>query len=174
VKASTLQPLVLRFAAAAVVMTCVIAAAPRADGRAPAAPPVPARPSTGTASVSSIHGAAWHLDNTPIPGARLNLRNLTSGKVESTTVADATGQFTFPRIEGGSYLVELVGENGKILTVGHAFVIAPGETIATFVRLGIKVPWYSGFFSSAASAVASTAAAQGITALAPVQLSKSR
>ena len=93
-----------------------------------------------------------------------------SGKVEATAVADQAGQFTFPRIEGGTYVVELVGENGKILTVGHAFVIAPGETVATFVRLGTKVPWFNGFFSNAASAVASTAASQGITAIAPVQL----
>lgn len=56
------------------------------------------------------------------------------------------------------------------MTVGHAFVIAPGETVATFVRLGTKVPWFHGFFSNAASAVASTAASQGITAIAPVQL----
>ena len=48
--------------------------------------------------------------------------------------------------------------------------IAPGETVATFVRLGTKVPWFPGFFGNAASAVASTAASQGITAIAPVQL----
>ena len=52
----------------------------------------------------------------------------------------------------------------------HAFVIASGETVATFVRLGTKVPWFNGFFQNAASAVASTAASQGITAIAPVQL----
>jgi len=114
--------------------------------------------------------AAWKMDNTPIPGARVQLRNVISGKVEATTVADQAGQFTFSRIEGGTYVVELLGEHGKILTVGHAFVIAPGETVATFVRLGTKVPWFTDFFSNAASAVASTAASQGITALAPVQL----
>jgi hypothetical protein len=54
--------------------------------------------------------------------------------------------------------------------VGHAFVIAPGETVATFVRLGTKVPWFTGFFNNAASAVASTAAGLGVTAIAPVQL----
>jgi hypothetical protein len=46
--------------------------------------------------------------------------------------------------------------------------------VATVVRLGTNVPWYSGFFSNAASIVASSAASQGITAMAPVQLPQSR
>jgi hypothetical protein len=103
----------------------------------------------------------------------VQLRNIVSGKVEAAAVADHLGQFTFSRIEGGTYAVELIGPNGRVVTVGHAFVIAPGETVATFVRMGTKVPWVSGFFSNAASAVASSAASQGITAIAPVQLPKS-
>src|SRR5258708_17038652 len=117
--------------------------------------------------MTSVLGAAWKVDNSPIPGARVQLRNLVSGKVEARAVADLSGQFTFSRIEGGTYVVELLGENGKIVTVGHAFVIAPGETVATFVRLGTKVPWFNGFFGNAASAVCATAARQGITAIAP-------
>jgi hypothetical protein len=119
-------------------------------------------------------GAAWRVDNSPIAAARVQLRNLVNGRVEATAVANEAGQFTFTRIEGGTYVVELLGENGKVVSVGHAFVIAPGETVATFVRLGTKVPWFSGFFGNAASAVASSAASQGITALAPVQLTESR
>lgn len=145
-----------------------------ADGSLPAGSPARVGAAAGTGTLTSVVGAAWKVDNTPIPLARLQLRNLVSGKVEAATVADEAGKFTFARIEGGSYVVELVADNGRILTVGHAFVIAPGETVATFVRLGTKVPWYSGFFSNAASAVASTAASQGITAIAPVQLPKTR
>jgi hypothetical protein len=139
-----------------------------------AAAPPPARPSrvgatTAANGGTSVLGVAWKVDNTPLAGASVRLRNLTTGKVEAKAVADATGQFTFAPIEGGTYVVELLGTNGKVVTVGHAFVIGQGETVATFVRLGTKVPWFTGFFQNAASAVASTAAAQGITAIAPVQ-----
>jgi len=93
------------------------------------------------------------------------------------------GQFSFAHIEGGTYVVELLGENGKVVTVGQAFVIGQGETVATFVRLGTKVPWFTGFFQNAAtaavstgavfenasSAVMSAAGALGITPLAAVQ-----
>jgi hypothetical protein len=159
-----------RIGAVAIVLVCAMAAPPRADGRPPARTPARVGATAGTGGMTSVIGAAWKMDNSPIPGAQVQLRNLVSGKVEARSVADEAGQFTFARLEGGTYAVELLGENGKIVTVGHAFVIAPGETVATFVRLGTKVPWFNGFFNNVASAVASTAASQGITALAPVQL----
>lgn len=162
-----------RFAAVALVLVCAIAAPPRADGVPPAPTPARVGAEPGAGGFTSVLGAAWKMDNTPIPGARVQLRNVVSGKVEATAVANQSGQFTLTNIEGGTYVVELIGENGKIATVGHAFVIAPGETVATFVRLGTKVPWFTGFFGNAASAAASSAASQGITAIAPVQLAVS-
>lgn len=159
-----------RLGTVAVVVVCAMAAAPRADGPPPARTPARVGAVTVAGGTTSVLGVAWTVDNTPIPDARVQLRNLVSGKVEAKAVADDAGQFIFSPIEGGTYVVELLGDNDKILTVGHAFVIAPSETVATFVRLGTKVPWFHGFFSNAASAVASTAASQGITAIAPVQL----
>lgn len=153
-----------------VVLVCGLAAPPAASALPPVRSPSRVGATTTANGSTSVVGVAWKVDNTPIPSARLRLRNLVSGKVEANTVSDLTGQFAFAGIEGGTYAVELLGENGKVMTVGHAFVIAPGETVATFIRLGTKVPWFSGFFQNAASAVASTAASQGITAIAPVQM----
>jgi SdrD B-like protein len=115
-----------------------------------------------------VLGAAWNVDNSPLSGARLRLRNAASAHIDATTIADHSGQFTFTNLEGGTYVIELVDESGRVLTVGHPFIIAPGETVATFVRLSARVPWYSGFFKDAAAAAVSTAAGQGITALAPI------
>lgn len=122
----------------------------------------PVRPST------AILGNAWTANNSPIPGARIRLRNVASGRIAAVTLANEAGQFSFPNIESGSYAVELVNESASVLALGHVFSIAPGETVATFVRLGTKVPWFTGFFGNAAGAVASSAASQGITALAPL------
>jgi hypothetical protein len=116
---------------------------------------------------TSIVGVAWNADNTPIPAARVRLRNVVTGKIASAEVTDAAGQFTFVGIETGAYLIELVTEAGKIVAVGHTFSVAPGETVATFVRLSTKVPWFTGFFGNAASAIAATAASAGVTAIAP-------
>ena len=122
--------------------------------------------STGRAT--AILGQVWTSESRPIPGARVRLRNLGSGKIEAATLANEAGQFTFANIEGGSYLVELINDTASVLAVGQVFSIAPGETVATFVRLGTRVPWFTGFFGNAAAAVASSAASQGITALAPI------
>ena len=116
---------------------------------------------------TSIVGVAWNADNTPLPWARVRLRNVVTGKIASAAVADAAGQFTFAGVETGAYLIELVTESGKIAAVSHTFSVAPGETVATFVRASTKVPWFSGFFGNAASAIAATAASAGVTAIAP-------
>jgi hypothetical protein len=124
--------------------------------------------SSGGARATSIRGAAWNVDNTPIKDANLRLRNVVTGKIEAVTKANEAGEFAFENVNGGSYAVELVTASGKIQTVGHVFTIAPGETVATFVRVGAKVPWGKAFFDNTASAVSSAAASEGITAIAPV------
>jgi hypothetical protein len=116
---------------------------------------------------TAIVGTAWESDNTPIPQARLRLRSVVTGRIQATTMANELGEFTFHSVEPGSYVIELVNDAGRVLTVGHKFAVGPGETVATFVRLGTKVPWFTGFFGNAAAAVAATAAATGVTALAP-------
>jgi hypothetical protein len=119
----------------------------------------------GNSSGARIVGAAWTADNQPVPNANLRLRNVISGKIEATTVANAAGRFTFDGVEGGSYVTELVSDSGRILALGHTFSVAPGETIATFVRLGAKAPWFAGFFSNAAASSVSAASSLGVTAL---------
>jgi hypothetical protein len=165
------DPLMHRLARLSVVAVC-LATAPVAGPRLSAASPglAPARPETipHTAHSPSILGSAWNADNSPIPAAKLRLRNAITGRIEATTIADGNGRFTFSNVEGGTYLVELVNDHGKVLTVGHAFMVAPGETVATFVRLGARVPWFAGFFENAAAAATSSAASLGVTALAPV------
>jgi carboxypeptidase family protein len=116
---------------------------------------------------TSIVGVAWNADNTPVPAARVRLRDVVTGKISSVAVSDEAGRFTFVDVEPGSYLIELVADGAKIVALGHTFTVARGETVATFVRIGTRVPWYTGFFGNAASAIASTAASAGVTAIAP-------
>ena len=162
---------VARFGAVAVVLVCALAAPPKAHSQSPAKT-AGKRASVVSKSATSIRGVALDADSSPIPGARVQLRNLVTGKVHGTAVANEAGQFAFNPTEGGRYVVELLGASGKVTTAGQAFVIAPGDSLTTFVRMGTKGPWFTGIFanfSNAAAAVSSTAASQGITAIAPVQ-----
>lgn len=143
---------------------------------APHATPGTARPvgptslaagSFGT-RVTAILGAAWTADNQPIKQANLRLRNVVTGKVQAVAIANDAGQFAFENVPGGSYVVELLNESGRVEVVGDVFTIANGETVATFVRTGTRVPWFTGFFNNTIAAVSSAAASQGVTAIAPL------
>jgi hypothetical protein len=116
---------------------------------------------------TSIQGVAWHADNSPVKFAKIRLRNIVTGRIQAGVVANEDGRFVFADMPPGGYLVELVNDDGQVLAVGHTFTIGEGETVATFVRLPAKTPWFQGFFSNAAAIVATAAAATGITAIAP-------
>jgi hypothetical protein len=140
----------------------------RAPGAAHPIGPSPvadASPGTGPAV---IVGTAWTADNLPIKEANLRLRNVVTGKVQATTTANDSGRFVFEGVPGGSYVVELLNAKGRVEVVGHVITIGPGETIATFVRARTHVPWFTGFFNNTVAAVASAAASQGVTAIAPL------
>jgi hypothetical protein len=157
-----------RFGALAVCVAAASAAEPRVLAASAGSPAARLSRAQSPPRVTSIVGAAWNADNSPIREARLRLRNAVTGQVDATIIGDTDGQFTFSDVEGGTYVVELVNDRGKVLALGQAFVVAPGETVATFVRLGGRVPWFTGFFQSAAAAATLSAASFGVTALAPV------
>ena len=178
-----MQSSLWRALAAVPLVVCLGAVAGAADPPDRPDTKAPARTAPGTARpvgptslaagsfgtrATAILGVAWTADNTPIKQANLRLRNVVTGKVQATTVANDTGQFAFENVPGGSYVVELLNDGGHVEVVGHVFTIATGETVATFVRTGTKVPWFTGFFNNSVASVASAAASEGITALAPV------
>src|SRR5688572_30777495 len=113
----------------------------------------------------TVTGTAWHSDNTPVSHAWLRLRDVATGRIVIRTQADAAGRFTFRPVPSGTYLVELVDESDRILGAGQMVAVEPGETVATFIRLGPQIPWYSGFFGNVAAAAVASAAALGLTAV---------
>src|SRR5215471_16808792 len=117
-----------------------------ADDRAP-------KPASGS-KTTTIVGTAWNADYTPIKGAHLRLRNVVTGKIVSVTKANAAGEFTFDNVEPGSYVIELVSDSDRVEAIGNVFTIGPGETVATFVRLGSTVRGVAGLFSNTAANVA--------------------
>jgi hypothetical protein len=127
-------------------------------------PGAPARPAA-VARSTSVHGVVWNADNTPFPNSKVRLRNLQTGRADATAAANEEGRFTFENLESGSYVIELVGDDGRVIALGQSFRIEPGETVATFVRLGVRQPRFAGLFSNAAAAVISAASSAGVTAI---------
>lgn len=136
---------------------------------AQAGSPLVAR-ATGVASstaTSQVSGVAFHADESPIPRAKVQLRNLISGGIAGGAVANDAGQFVFLGMAPGIYIVELTSRSGKVLAVSDAFAVARAESATTFVREKGQPGSLENFFANAAIAVSSAAAATGITAILP-------
>ncbi len=118
----------------------------------------------GPIETGVVRGVVWNGDHSPIGNAKVRLRNIETGRVVSATETSADGQFLVAKIAKGSYLAELVSDNGKVLAVGSAFRMGPGETVSTIIRLPTR-RWYSGMFSNAAAAVIAAASSVGLTAV---------
>lgn len=118
-----------------------------------------------TSRAATVVGTVVNGDDKPVPAARLRLRVVTSGRIVMTTHGNQQGEFRFGGVPRGSYLVEFIDDAGNIAGVSQTFSVDAGETLSTIVRLTTRRPWYSGFFSNAAVAAVSSAAALGVTAV---------
>jgi len=116
---------------------------------------------------TSVMGFAWSADNEPLPNVEVQLRSLLNGTVEARSRTTDAGEFLFTDLEGGTYVVELVNDSGNVVALGAPFTVAPGETIATFVRLALPAPWFATVMSNTAAAAVSAAAGIGVAAVEP-------
>ncbi len=135
---------------------------------------------------TSVVGAVWSANDQPVVQVRVRLRMVISGSVAAEAVTNDAGEFAFERLMSDTYMVEVASEGGDLLAVGQPITVAPGETVATFVRLPPPPAWYltaaallggssSGgnaatrgvaiFLPDTAVTVISTAATAGVTGL---------
>jgi len=114
--------------------------------------------------VTSVMGYLWAGEGTPVSNATVQLRDIVTGQIEQVSTTLQNGAFAFNSVEGGTYAIEYVTQTGgRVIAVGQAFSVAPGETVATFVRLGSKlIAIVPDLASNVAQAAVSTAASAGI------------
>jgi hypothetical protein len=138
--------------------------------------------SSGASRASAVTGYLWTANNSPIQNATVQLRNTVTGNVDMYTKTNAVGEFLFTDMKGGSYVIEYVGSASEtvatgaatqaasnasgIMAVGSPFSVAPGETVATFVRSINNVPMFlPDLASNVAQSAVQTAAQAGVTAV---------
>jgi hypothetical protein len=96
--------------------------------------PTPARVLALGGTLNGIIGVARTAENAPISGARLVLRNLTTGLVEARATADGSGEFVFLDLFPSGYVVELLGSRGDVVGTSASLTIDIGDLIETTVR----------------------------------------
>ena len=127
--------------------------------------------SVASTRVTAVMGYLWAGEGTPVQNATVQLRNIVTGQIEQVSSTLQNGAFAFNNVASGTYAIEYVTESaGRVLAVGQAFSVAPGETVATFVRLGGKLALLvPDLASNAAQAVvtqATQAVASGVVSVA--------
>lgn len=145
-------------------------ASPAAQGRIPAI----RRPPPGVTAAlrkpppgARVVGSVWSSADKGIGEATVRLRNVKTGSIDAIIRADSAGQFSFQGVNAGNYVIEIVNANGSVAALGQVFSVAPGETVAAFVRLGPRIPFLNAFVGNAAASSVSSAASMGVTAITP-------
>jgi hypothetical protein len=87
------------------------------------------------ARVNGIIGLAKTTLNTPVPFARLVLRDPVTGRVEARAVADDRGNFTFVDVTPSGYVVELIGPRDAVFATSDVVTVGVGELREAIVRL---------------------------------------
>jgi hypothetical protein len=121
-------------------------------------------PAVSAITTGTILGTAWRGDTTPLPQARMRLRDVHTGRGIARTNTDTDGRFRFDGVDPGAYVVELLASDDKVLAVGDLFSVTAASQSITLVRLSAKAPWFGGFWGNAAAAVIAAASTLGVTA----------
>jgi len=117
--------------------------------------------------VASIQGNALTSTNTPLADSIVRLRDARSGRITASMHTDRAGLFSFDRVEPGSYIVELVGSDQRVLAASQILNVNAGDAVSAVIKLPFKLQPYAGVLGhTAASAllVTATAAATGVLA----------
>ena len=111
---------------------------------------------------TAVVGAVWSADDEPISEIGVRLRNAVSGVVGVATMSNHDGEFFFDGLEPGTYVVE-VTDGSSLVAVGESLSVAPGETVATFVKMPAPIAWYAtDTLTSVGTSVVTSAAAAGV------------
>ena len=137
-------------------------------------PGAAAAPVIGSSPVQVV-GFVWREDDTPVEHPALRIRSRLRGQVAARTTGSVLGEFRFDELDGGSYLIELLDTEDRILAVGQPLTVLPGDTVGTFIRLsdprgsfddrGFAVIDHGERFGGSAPAVVQTADDAGVTSL---------
>jgi hypothetical protein len=141
--------------------------------RAATSPSVAARdairvlPGTRDDVYSTIQGNALDASDRTLADTAVRLRDARFGHVITSTMTDKAGVFSFPSVDPGSYVIELVGPDQKILAASQIVNVNAGEVASAIVKMPFRIRPYAGVLghsATSATLIAATAAASGVLA----------
>lgn len=112
----------------------------------------------------TISGTAKGPDSSILAGVKVQLRNTDTGALVGTTQSGSDGGFSFTGVPAGSYSVEIVDRDGKIVGV-VPMTLAAGQTVTgLLVSASALAAGGGSFFTSTAGILTGIALIGGIAA----------
>ena len=94
----------------------------------------PWRPNRGSGATRVI-GTVIDIRQVPVAKAKVQLRNLSTGRVDDTTESNDNGEYAFEMDASGTYIVEMVLVDGYVISLSNAGSVARYETLQTVIQL---------------------------------------
>src|SRR5262249_38367954 len=120
----------------------------------------------------TIQGNALNSTNGQLPYVTVRLRDARFGRVMGSQVTDQTGLFTFNKIDPGSYVVEITGDDDTVLATSELLNINGGEAISAVVKLPFRMTPFADILAgpvpNTASAIMTQIAATALLLVHPV------
>ena len=76
------------------------------------------------------------IDGKPLSNITVRLRNVDNGQLVGNTTSSATGQFSFPGLSPGNFVIEMVSANGTIIGTSASVALTAATMVATNVTVG--------------------------------------
>ena len=93
-------------------------------------------PGTRPNVFSAIQGNALTSTNGALTDATMRLRDARFGQIVETQRTDRAGLFTFPKVDPGIYIVEIIGlDQVSVLAASEVLTVGPGEAVSAVVKL---------------------------------------
>jgi hypothetical protein len=89
----------------------------------------------GGDGATKIVGAVIDIRQMPIPKVSVRLRNIVTGVVVATSESNDNGEYEFPDVEPGTYVVEMYIGDRYVVALSNAGAIARNETLQTVIML---------------------------------------
>ena len=124
-----------------------------------------ARP--GQDELASLSGTASDSTGHALANANVQLRNVSTGQLVGNATTNGTGQFNFPSLPAGSYLVEVVNPSGQIVATSGSVVVSPGwavngVSVTSYKETAAAPPSHHMLTSPHAMIIMGAAAAAGV------------
>lgn len=86
-------------------------------------------------SDTKIIGNIIDIQRSPVVSARVQLRDLSNGRVLQQSLSGQQGEYEFKVAEAGTYVVEMIGRAGQVVALSNAGSLTRFQTMSTFIQL---------------------------------------